>query len=60
MRSVSVSFRVHRDVAACCRAALTAFAARDRYQGGGEPGDRIRCGECGTTLVFDNRGWRSA
>lgn len=55
--AVEVSVSVHRDVPACCRAALLKFAADDRYQGGGEPGDKIRCG-CGNWLVYDHRGWR--
>ena len=58
-KTVEVHFRVHRDVPACCRAALTKFAAIDKYAGGGEPGDKIRCG-CGNWLTYDHRGWRLA
>jgi hypothetical protein len=52
-----VTVRVHKAVRGCCRAKLIEFAARDRYQGAGEPGDKIRCG-CGQRLVYDYRGWR--
>lgn len=57
-KTVEVSARVHRDAPACCRSSLLSFAARDLYQGAGEPGDRIGCA-CGNALVYD-RGWRLA
>jgi len=56
-KPVEVRLSVHKAVPSCCRSALIAFAAHDRYQGAGEPGDQIRCA-CGNTLVYDYRGWR--
>ena len=47
---------VHKDVPGCCRRSLLEFGKLDRYQGGGEPGDQIRCG-CGNWLVYNHRGW---
>lgn len=58
-KTIEVCVRVHKDVPLCCRSQLLKFAAADRYQGGGEPGDQIRCG-CGNDLVYDHRGWRLA
>ncbi len=52
-----VSAYVHKSMPACCRASVLAFAAVDRYMGGGEPGDEIDC-PCGNTLIYDWRGWR--
>lgn len=59
MSAVDVTVRVRKDTPECCRAALVNFAARDRYRGGGEPGDRIRCG-CGNWLRYDHKGWAVA
>lgn len=56
-KTVDVSVRVHKDVPACCRASLLKFAAVDRYQGAGEPGDRVEC-PCGQALVYGPPGWR--
>ncbi len=50
-KTVEVSARVHKDMPACCRSSVLTFAAGDRYRGGGEPGDRFRCG-CGNMLVY--------
>lgn len=50
-KTVEVSALVHKSMPACCKASVLTFAAGDRYQGGGEPGDQIKCG-CGNTLVY--------
>ena len=55
-KTVEITARVHRTMPACCRASVLKFAANDRYQGGGEPGDQIGCG-CGNKLIFNGRGW---
>lgn len=54
-KTVEITARVHRSVPECCRASVLQFAAGDRYRGGGEPGDQIRCG-CGNTLIFTHTG----
>ena len=56
-KTTEVTARVHKDMPLCCRASVRDFATRDRYLGGGEPGDQIRCA-CGNWLVFNGRGWR--
>jgi hypothetical protein len=48
---------VRKSTPACCRRSLFDFAKQDRYDGGGEPGDRIRCSECGNWLVYKPPGW---
>ena len=47
-----ITVSVHKDVPGCCRRSLLEFGKLDRYQGGGEPGDQIRCG-CGNWLVYN-------
>lgn len=59
-KTVEITVRVHKTTPECCRATLLAFARVDRYKGGGEEGDKIRCPLCGNTLVYDHRGWRLA
>lgn len=56
-KTIDVSVSVHKTVPVCCRSTLLDFAAVDLYRGTGEPGDQIRCA-CGSTLVYDHRGWR--
>jgi len=58
-RTVEITASVHKTMPACCRSAVLTFAARDRYQGAGEPGDQIGC-PCGNSLIYDYRGWRVA
>lgn len=57
-KTPQVSVSIHKSVPNCCRDALVRFAKGDRYMGGGEPGDRIRCDLCRRWLVYGWRGWR--
>ncbi len=58
-KTVEITASVHKTMPACCRSAVLTFAAGDRYQGAGEPGDQISC-PCGNALIYDYRGWRVA
>jgi hypothetical protein len=56
-KTVEITALVHKDTPACCRATVLDFAVKDRYMGGGEPGDQIACG-CGNKIVYAPTGGR--
>ena len=61
MKTHEISVLIQKTMPECCRRTVLDFAKLDRYQGGGEPGDQLRCG-CGNWLIYGTgrrvMGWR--